>query len=61
MKSLRVLRAAVYAYPYSEAYAQYLFRTNQRPNDDSRFNFLCEHNRRRKIARPLTIIQGGLK
>jgi hypothetical protein len=61
MKSLKVLRAAVYTYRYPEAYAQYLFRTNQRPNTDSWFNFICEYNNRKKIARPLTLIQGGLK
>ena len=61
MKSLKALRTAVCAHRYSEAYVQYLFRTNKLPNDNSQFDFICERNARRKIARPLILIQGGLK
>jgi hypothetical protein len=61
MKSLKDIRDSVSQYNHSEAYAQYLFRTNQQPGNNSWFEFMCAHNAKEKIAMPLRIIQGGVK
>ncbi len=62
MKSIKTLRYSTREkHSFSEAYAQYLFRTNQTVNADSWINFMGAHNNRRKIAKPLRVIQGGLK
>jgi hypothetical protein len=61
MKSIKKIRESVKDYRESEAYAQYLFRTNQTVSFDSWLEFMGAYNNKRKIAMPLRIIEGDLK
>lgn len=61
MKSLSKIRVNTHKYKSSEAYAQYLFRTNKAESFDSWLDFMGAYNNRRKISRPLIVINGGLK
>lgn len=60
MKSLKTIRSSVKKYREPEAYAQYLFRTNQAANDETWIRFMSNYNNRRKISRPLRVIKGGV-
>ena len=63
MKRLDAIREKIPSdYEYPEAYAQYVFRTNTTVNPQSYFEFICARAQKKKIAKPLNIVQswGGV-
>ncbi len=61
MKSLQKIREQIPDAERTEAYAQYLFRTNKTIDANSWLDFMGASHRGLKIAKPLKLIDGGLQ
>lgn len=57
---MRSIRKLLEKYPEpKEAYAQYLFRENKKPNGETWLDFKGACHTRKKVLRPLYVIKGG--
>lgn len=61
MRSIRKIRESTRGSFHSEAYAQWLHREGKSANFDTWMEFMSYANNRKKRARALIVINGGLK